>query len=37
MIALTDVVAGKAKNIAHSQGSCAQNVALQRDTVTVAA
>ena len=36
MVALADVVAGEAKNIAHAQSGRAQNVALQRDAVTVA-
>ena len=37
MVALADVVAGEAKNIAHAQSGRAQNVALQRDAVAVAA
>ena len=37
VVALADVVAGQAEDIAHAQGGRAQDVALQRDAIAVAA
>ena len=37
MVALADIVAGEAKNIAYAQSGCAENVALQCNTIAVSA